>query len=508
LWVLALAVARAGATGRTWTGTDGVGLQDQMQYLAWIRDSARHVLASNLYDVVPSPHDYLQPLIAISALLAAAGMPPWLALLLWKPVAVAAVFFAIRGYVRRLLFGARLQLVALVIAIFFVGPGQIVARVLDRLGGPSFPWHDVTLDPWIGWWTWGYPFGLIALAAVLGSLVVYARERDVRAVPAAAALGALASWLHPWQGATLIVLLVGAEGGEWLRTGRRPRARRLLSTCLVTALPLAYYGVLGHVDASWNHSEAASSGSWPLWALAVCELPLLVPAAFAYLVRPRTFLAWTARLWPPAALLVYAVSNAEGGFALHAFLGVNVPLAVLAVEGWARVAARDARRRAPAVAAVAVALVVVPALADQLRWAEATVVTSAEPAPPNGHGDAKFVTASERRALAFLARRRPGGSVLTRSYLGTAVPGTTGRATYVGDSYWSPQFVRRAAAADALFLHPIPAGAARRFVRSVAAKFVLVDCSSRPRLETLLAPMISVVHTFGCAQVFEVKQHS
>ena len=49
---------------RVWTGTDGVYIVDQMQYLAWIRDASNHVLSSNLFVLRPTPHDYFQPAVA------------------------------------------------------------------------------------------------------------------------------------------------------------------------------------------------------------------------------------------------------------------------------------------------------------------------------------------------------------------------------------------------------------------------------------------------------------
>ena len=74
--------------GRVWTGTDGVYIVDQMQYLAWIRDASHHVLSSNLFVLRATPHDYFQPAVVISGAITALGVAPWLSLLLWKPVAV------------------------------------------------------------------------------------------------------------------------------------------------------------------------------------------------------------------------------------------------------------------------------------------------------------------------------------------------------------------------------------------------------------------------------------
>ena len=49
IWVLALDLWQVVAHGLVWTGTDGLYLVDQMQYVAWVREASHHVLASNLF---------------------------------------------------------------------------------------------------------------------------------------------------------------------------------------------------------------------------------------------------------------------------------------------------------------------------------------------------------------------------------------------------------------------------------------------------------------------------
>ncbi len=115
VWVLTLDLWQVVVHGRAWMGTDGLYLVDQMQYLAWIRDASAHVLASNLFVLRSTPADYIMPAVAISGGVSALGVAPWLALLLWKPVAVLAVFFAVRAYVRRMLAGLWARRAALVL---------------------------------------------------------------------------------------------------------------------------------------------------------------------------------------------------------------------------------------------------------------------------------------------------------------------------------------------------------------------------------------------------------
>jgi hypothetical protein len=426
--------------------------------------------------------------------------------MIWKPVAVIGVFATVRAFVHRALTGTAQRRAAILLALLYVGPGQLIAQALARVGSSgrfSFPWTDVTLDPWIGWWSWGYPFGLIAVACMLAALLAYSAQQPATgSVMLSALLGALASWLHPWQGATLIVTLLVSEVGS---TRGRPRVRPLVLVCLATALPLAYYVALGRLDPAWRSGQSASHGSWPLWALAICELPLVVPAAFAYR-RSCSFEQWAIRAWPIAALAVFLVAqSAGGGFALHAFLGVNIPLGVLAVEGWARAGLHLRYLRRPAVAGLACAAVTVPALADQLRWAHQQILRNSEPPAPQGHGNAQFVTRGEQAALAFLARDPAPGGVLTRSYLGTIVPAESGRSTYVGDAYWSPDFAARQATANALFSDQMSPAESRSFVRRTGARFLLDDCASARRLGLRLAPLIRVTRRFGCTEVYVLR---
>ena len=90
LFVLGADLWQVIVNGRVWTGTDGVYIVDQMQYLAWITDASKHILASNLFVLRDTPGDYFNPAVVVSGGLTALGMAPWLSLLLWKPVAVIA----------------------------------------------------------------------------------------------------------------------------------------------------------------------------------------------------------------------------------------------------------------------------------------------------------------------------------------------------------------------------------------------------------------------------------
>jgi hypothetical protein len=487
LWVLAIDLGRVIFDHAVWTGTDGVYIVDQMQYLAWIRDASNHFLVSNLFVLRGSPHDYFQPAVVISGALTALGVPVWLSLLLWKPVAVLTFFFAVRAYARRSLAGVWQRRVVLVLTLFF--------------GCFTYFYGNWTVigDLFPGFLTWGYTFGVTALAAMVWALVVYDQARlSGRRWWLPGLLGATATLLHPWNGELLIFLVLAAEAVLLLgRRYGREYVRLTAATVIGTGLPLVYYAILGKADINWKLAQLASKHYFPLSAIVIAVLPLLLPALVAYRNRPVTFLASATRCWPVAAFGIYLLSGTSlGATPLHAFQGITLPLAVLAVEGLQLLGWR--RLRHPVlIGAVAVGLFTIPTTLEELKVAHSL----AAPTP----GNANFIKRDENDALNYLASVKQPGSVLTRSYLGTVVPGRTGRQTYVGDCLWSePNCLGLTSNMQALFYGKLSESAARRFVVSSGARFVLADCSTTADMRTLLGPIIRSAHTFGCAAVYEV----
>src|SRR5579884_414955 len=118
MWVLGSDLYRVVVHDGVWVGTDGIFGEDQLQYLAWVRAASQHLLISNMFVLRPTPADYLQPMVAISGGLAALGVAPWLALLVWKPVAVAVVFAGVRAFVHRTITGAGARRAVLALALF------------------------------------------------------------------------------------------------------------------------------------------------------------------------------------------------------------------------------------------------------------------------------------------------------------------------------------------------------------------------------------------------------
>ena len=80
------------------------------------------------------------------------------------------------------------------------------------------------------------------------------RKRHALGVAVLAAL--VASWLHPWQGITLVLIYVG------LAVLRRLRSALALAVPAIAAgLPLIYYYLLSHHDSAWklaSHYEVIS----------------------------------------------------------------------------------------------------------------------------------------------------------------------------------------------------------------------------------------------------------
>jgi hypothetical protein len=94
--------------------------------------------------------------------------------------------------------------------------------------------------------------------------------------------------------------------------------------------------------------------------------------------------------------------------------------------------------------------------------------------------------------------------VIARFYLGQAVPGLSGRHTYVGHPVWTPDFGERVLEAEDLVSGSMPAAETRALVTRTGAAFVVQDCDARKDLTATLGPLVRRTHRFGCATVYEV----
>ncbi len=505
---LLLLVWRDLVTGWIWIGADaGAAVQDQWQYVSFIREAAEQVVVSNHYRAEPGEASYLHPGVVLSAVLVKLGLAPKVAYLLWKPVAVLALFTAITAWVRRLLPAGPGRWAALVLALFYLPP-------VVQIFGENVDWTVTSGELWPIDMLWGYYYSALGVAGMVAALLLYERDRAagrLTAWPLVVAL--LAAWLQPWSGALTIGVAVGAEA--WIAILRRrspadavadglaPGGGRsvlsLLAPLVVAAgVPLAYYTVLGRVDPSWRIDNGVDSFLAPPWsALLITIAPLALPALLAYRFRPTSFQEAAVRVWPPFALVLFWIlaNPLAGRYAAHAFRALSIPLAVLAVVGLASL--RLPRSRAVAVAAtIGIGLLVVPGTVDRLDEFRDRA---------SGNRQPYFLQEGERAALDYLDRNPTPGSVLAPVAMGQIIPGETGRRTNVGNIFWTPDFLRRRLFTDIFFRGRLNAAGSQSVVRESGSRFLLSGCDGYADLSKLIAPQLQSVRRFGCATVYEIR---
>ncbi|MGI8864999.1 MAG: hypothetical protein ACR2JH_11500 [Solirubrobacteraceae bacterium] len=494
LWALVPAVAmivHALRFGERLTGADGIVGGDQLQYLAWIRDAGSHVLANNLFSLPPSAHAYVQPMFTLSGLLWWIGLPLQAAYWLWKPVAIAVLFTGAAWWTSRMLHERGARAAALTLALFLFSPiASLVGWAL--IGSPSARDHLLQLSAEIfpAGELWGYmpaalAVGLMPVAVLTAERALQASDRKVRRrlLGAAGSCALLIAWLHPWQGLTLILILLAlaawAGSADW---------RPLMIPALAAVMPLTYYLLLSKLDPAW---ELASRNELvprpPLTALVLALVPML-PFALAGLRRPGRDLSERALLlWIPACLITYF---AVGSFSTHALESLSLPIAVLCVRGAQRI-------RLPLVAgALMLAAVTVPGLAYEAR-----AFRDVERSPIQQY----YENASDSRALDWVANGAPAGGVLARTIVAVGIPSQTGRAVWVGHQFWSRDYPARSAIANAMFAGTLDRTRASLLVRLSGVRLVFADCGSRIDLRRSLAPVLASVRRFGCASVGVIR---
>ncbi|MFM8884164.1 MAG: hypothetical protein ACKOH7_05095, partial [Solirubrobacterales bacterium] len=344
LFLLAVAplaglIARTVVQGGVVTGADGFLVTDPMQYLNWLRQSGEYGAAANLYDLAPGPHSFVHPGLLISGLVHRAGAGIVVAYQLWKPIAVAALFFGSFYFAGRFLVRERDRRTALVLALFFATPvAAAVGWSVDPASQVKFDLDFIGGELWTGTYLWGYLFTAVGVGLMPLGLLAFERARNgagARYLAASALVGLVVSWLQPWQGATYLFILCVAVPA-FVLVGKAPREEvrraggQVVLVALATALPLLYYWVLSRSDPSWELAgEVNDFGRWPLWVTLVGIAPLAIPALFAYRQRPRNLGDWMLRVWPVAALAVFYLPF--GTFPFHAFQGMALPLAILAL---------------------------------------------------------------------------------------------------------------------------------------------------------------------------------
>jgi hypothetical protein len=503
--LLALALAPLlGLLVRVWTqggvvtGGDGFLVADPLQYLTWLREAGENVAVANLYDLEDGPSSFVHPGVLVSGLLHQLGLGLVASYMVWKPVAVLALFAGALALCRRFLPRSGDRGVALVLGLFFASP--IAALVgWTGLGGNDvkFDFDFISGELWAGTYLWGYLFTAVAVGVMPLGLLAYERGREgggTGGLALAAGCGLLAAWLQPWQGATLILVLAGAEALS-LRRGRSVAGavRDLAFPVAATAAPLVYYFVLSRTDASWELAGAVNDfPRWPWWVTVLGLLPLGLPAAFAYRLPAPDFGSLALRVWPLAGLVVFY--QPAGTFPFHAFQGLSLPLAVLAVlalRAWL------GERRVPVWGVVtAVLLLCVVGTAYRANELREAVNLGRQPF---------FLTVSEHDALRHLQKTQEPGGVLTPVYSGIVVPAYTGRETFIGAGSWTPDFDERRDRTEALFAGELDESAAGELIRDSGAAFLYSDCHGRADIEQIVRPFTDPPRRFGCAAVYRVR---
>lgn len=469
---------------------------DQTLYMQQVRESGSDVLISNEYRLGSSTGVYLHPMFFLSGLLYALGVSVKVAFLLWKPIACVVLAVGVLAYVRRLVEGRAARAAAAFLAVFFFSPAL---PLLDWTGNDLDPLDNLFLlfssgDPMAGLQTWGYLHTVTVIG--LMALFLLAAERAIdpeRRRPGRSqgwylgwmtAAGVVAAWVHPWQGATLAAVLIGAAA--WGRFDRRYRVFALPVAAI--AVPIVYLGLLSKLDDDWvKFAEQNAGDQAPLWIVLLAFGPLVLPAIAG--VRPRTTDVQERMmlLWAAAGLVGYFASPQ---FPSHALQGVSIPLAILAVRGWPRL-------RLPRPAAVAaVAVLTLPGTA---------FIVESFVSDRHSHEAPYRLADGEDDALRFIEESEREGGVLSRFYLGGAVPALTGRDTWVGHFAWTPDFDERRRRADELFDGRMPAAEATALVSGARPAFLLADCLVNRDLRPRLGALVERTHRFGCATVYELR---
>jgi hypothetical protein len=500
LFPVVLLLIHAADTHTRLTGADGlIGADgelggDQLQYLAWIRDASAHGLAADLFRLTDIRRVYLEPLFTISGGLYRLGVPLPVAYMVFKPIAIAVLGTGAIAWARRMFgdqAGARASAVAL--SLFLSVPAaEFFGATHSGKGGLAFPLFLVGSELHGADKIWGYvpsaialglmPIALLATERALGATTARRPPRARRAGAIALAAGAalLASWLHPWQGVTLILILVGLAV---LRRGGG--ATTLAAPAIAAALPLVYYYVLSHADPAWSlASSYEATKRAPAITLIVGFGPLALVAAPG-LRRPRgEMIEQALLLWIAATFINYFLNDS---FPPHAYQGLAFPFSVLAVRGFQRL-------RLPAVAGwAAVALLTIPGMFLDARK---LVRTIDKPLVQY------YLPHDDVAALSWIRRHAPPGGVLAATPFASVIPSQTGRAVWVGNGYWSRDYPEQSKLAKRLFHGHMRPAVARSFVAGTGARILVADCAHRADLTKALRPMLATTRTFGCARVY------
>jgi hypothetical protein len=462
--------------GDSLTGSTGLFPLDQLQYMALINETGRlHHVADHF------------PMFLVSGLLTRAGVDVRLAFLLWIPIGLVVLVGGFDRYVRALVDGARARAATLVLALFYCSPLMAAIYWFDRPVGDSLE-HLILTGYYVfpAGAVWGYPQVAIALGLMPICLLAVTDERAPLGVAPVA--GALVSFLHPWQGLTLLLVhsLVALSS-------RGLRNLRMLLAIVATGAPLGYYWLVEHADARFELTRRNTAiDTAPLWVLAVALVPLGLAAFGVRRINRGSARDQQLVFWPLAALFAYA--SVDASWKPYFLLGITLPLAVLSVR-YAAAVPWIARPRIAMAGLLVLTLPGVVCLGALLRDRELHHARGAYLLKPG-----------EARALSYVADAPQGGSVLSAGLLAPAAWALSGRDSWAASALVDPEFLIGGREARDLLAGKLSRPTARRFATRTGAAFIVSGCKPRaPDLRPSLGPLVTTTKRFGCAAVYGLR---
>lgn len=500
------AIDAAGAH-RVFLGASGFFPIDQLQYLGFVGD-AHSGLIRNLFGLTGSA-------VFVDPMWSPAGIAQGLTGI--GPVAIMAVSTLVGASV---LLGGAWRLVT-----SHVPPSRparrVVALALALFGGLTpvlaLLYHNDAR--WVGGFAldlvpaitaWGYAPTAVAVGlmpfAILGMEQILAGTASRRVVLTTVACGLLIGWLHPWQAATLLVVLAGLATwrsfdspvpggvgarvhGVWLSLAPC-RGRLGAAVAGLLAGPI-YFALLGRLDYSWGNFSRADSRllmiSWPVFEYAL--LPLILIALVGIRAARHDTRARSLILWICATFIVLALRPPEQ---FHALDGVALPLGVLTAH-----VLPDCKRlsiRSLVTGSLLASIIATAVLfgVQLLRYSETPAVRQYTELSTSDVRAVKLAAASDHHTM-----------ILTTAELGAAVPALADTPTWAGDPLWTPGGFARDAAADAFVANGESSpGKTRAFLSATGARAVVQPCGYTYDLEPVLAPLGFSERTVGCAHVY------
>ena len=489
--------------GRPLGGAESQVGADQLQYLSWVISSSHHVFINSLWSIPAQVGSrFFHPGFAFSGLLTRLGLPVIVSYQLWKLAAIPALVIAAVAWSRRFLPVGGARTAGLALILFGLSPVGAFVGWNYLAGGYRAQIEFVAGEVFAPAWLWGYMMTAIAVAALFGTLLLAERQRNDE-TPfwiglAAPLLALICSWLQPWQGAELLAVVLIADITRRQEGLQRLVLRRL--PLFVAALaPLVYYRWLAASEDVWRIASEANNNV-PLWSLGVWVAALLpwAPALLAYRKRPSNWGEVVLMVLPALMIAEYfAIALlGSGTFPFHAVQGIGFCLGVLAVRGSLIARPFDWWRRHSLLALGLVMVMCLPGTLHRMNLMRLEIHRSEQP---------YFLEQGEVEALAYLRHNKKVGGVLAPIKAGLTVPAHTGRATWVGELSWTPNFRDRVRIAEEFFKGQLGEVEGAALVGGSHASFLYADCGHQADLGPALAGKVAKVESFGCARVWVLK---